>query len=179
MNPILSSTRTLVDFNAKLELLLFLAERNVSSNCIITMIEKDYPFNVCLKLGKGTVSNGETNSKRNNAGNQTGSVSNNGGFIDGFGMCGKRGHGSSKSSNGGGLLLVLHHEIVDRLRGLVAHGKRSGGARTADRGETRNASSGGHQKNKSLLERLHFASWCVSICIDKSEMEGKNVEKQQ
>ena len=153
MNPILSSTRTLVDFNAKLELLLFLAERNVSSNCIITMIEKDYPFNVCLKLGKGTVSNGETNSKRNNAGNQTGSVSNNGGFIDGFGMCGKRGHGSGECSDGGGLLLVLHH--IDRLGGLVAHGKVSGRARTADWGETRNARHGGDQKKEDLLERLH------------------------
>ena len=104
---------------------------------------------ISLKLDKSSVSNGKSNSQRNNACDQTSPVSDDDTFVDGIGSEG--GHGGGESSNGGGLLGL---ELIDGFRS-VAHRKSNILARGVDRSESRNNGSGGNQEKSDLLEGLH------------------------
>ncbi len=105
---------------------------------------------ISLKLDKGSVSNGESNGQRNNACNQTSTVSDDDTLINGVGSQG--GHGGGESSDGGGLLGL---ELAHGFRG-VAHGKGNIRTRGVDRSESRNNGGENDQEKSDLLVGLHF-----------------------
>ncbi len=115
------------------------------------------PCNYDLWLDKGSISNGESNSERNNACDESGTVSNNDTLIDIGGLSGERSHGGGERGNSGGIPV-----FIGGLRVLGDSGERldcphrRGAGGGSHGGEGRSAGNEGHEQDGNSLAVLHF-----------------------
>jgi len=108
-----------------------------------------------LWLNKGSVSDGESNSKGNYASNKSSSVSDDGSFVNISSVGSKRGQGSNDGGHGG----AVGGEVVGGLfKGGLAHGKSGleGRAGYVGSGGGKSHGGGGKSEKGDNLEGLHF-----------------------